>query len=113
MGDCLFCKIGRKEINSMVVFENEDVMAFRDIDPKAPVHILFIPKKHIDSAACLAEADAPLLGSLFAAMASVAAQEGLEDGWRVVSNVGENGGQTVGHLHFHLLGGRKLGWPPG
>ncbi len=113
MGNCLFCKIAKKEIESIIVYENEEVMAFRDISPQAPVHILLIPKRHIDSAAQLSESDSALLGKLFAAAAELARQEGLEDGWRIVSNVGENGGQTVGHLHFHLLGGRALGWPPG
>ncbi len=113
MGDCLFCKIAKKEINSMVVFEDDEILAFRDIDPKAPVHILFIPKRHIDSAAALTQEDATLLGKLFSAVAEVAKQEGLASGFRIVSNVGEDGGQTVGHLHFHLLGGRALGWPPG
>ncbi len=113
MPDCLFCKIANKEIPSIIVYEDDEVLAFRDIDPKAPSHILLIPKKHIDSAACLSQADGPLLGRMFAAAAQLAEEEGLSGGWRIVSNVGQDGGQSVGHLHFHLLGGRALGWPPG
>lgn len=113
MADCLFCKIASKEIPSIVLYEDELVLAFRDIDPKAPTHVLIIPKEHIDSAACLTEAQGPLLGRLFACAAQIARDEGLDKGWRLVSNVGAQGGQTVEHLHFHLLGGRQLGWPPG
>ena len=113
MADCLFCKIANKEIPSTILYEDEEMLAFRDIDPKAPVHILLIPKKHIDSAALLTEEEGPLLGKMFAAAARLANEENLQGGWRLVSNVGGDGGQTVGHLHFHLLGGRQMGWPPG
>ncbi|MDL2252944.1 histidine triad nucleotide-binding protein [Ruminococcaceae bacterium OttesenSCG-928-I18] len=113
MADCLFCKIANHEIDSLVLYEDDEVLAFRDIDPKAPTHILVIPKKHVDSAALLSEADGPLLGRIFSVIAKLAEDEKLEKGWRVVANVGEEGGQTVGHLHFHLLGGRQMYWPPG
>ena len=113
MADCLFCKIANHEIESLVLYEDEEVLAFRDIDPKAPTHILVIPKKHIDSAAQLTEEDSALLGRVFSVIAGLAKEEKLSSGWRVVSNVGEDGGQTVGHLHFHLMGGRQMQWPPG
>jgi histidine triad (HIT) family protein len=113
MTDCLFCKIAAKEIDSEVVLETDGVLAFRDINPAAPTHVLVIPKAHIASARELSVSDAPLLGELFDAMSQVAASEGLERGYRIVSNIGGEGGQTVGHLHFHLLGGRSMSWPPG
>lgn len=113
MADCLFCKIINKEIPSIVVYEDDDVLAFRDIDPKAPTHILVVPKKHIPDVNALTEADGPLLGKLFVVIKDLAAQEGLEAGYRVVTNIGKEGGQSVDHLHFHLLGGRAMGWPPG
>ena len=113
MTDCLFCKIAAGEIPSDKVFESEDVVAFRDISPAAPTHVLFIPVRHVESAAELGESDGPLLAEIFRAIASVAEAEGLTGGWRVVTNVGGDGGQTVQHLHFHLLGGRRMSWPPG
>ena len=113
MPDCLFCKIAGGEIPSQFLYEDDDMVAFRDIDPKAPVHILLVPKAHIVDAAALSEDDSALLGKMFAVAAKLAKQEGLENGWRVVTNVGKDGGQSVPHLHFHLLGGRQLGWPPG
>lgn len=112
--NCLFCKIAAGEIPSASVHEDELVLAFDDINPVAPVHQLVIPKRHIASAADLAENDAPLLGRLFAVAAKLAADAGLpEDGYRLVTNVGADGGQSVDHLHFHLLGGRAMAWPPG
>lgn len=112
--NCLFCKIAAGDIPSNKVHEDDDVLAFRDIAPRAPTHILVIPRDHIASAADLTEADAPLLGKLFAATAEIARREGIADaGYRIVSNVGRWGGQTVDHLHFHLLGGRAFEWPPG
>ena len=112
--DCLFCKIVAGTIPSTVVHEDELVLAFDDINPVAPVHQLIVPKRHIGSAADLGEDDATLLGRLFAVAASLAAAAGLpETGYRVVTNVGRDGGQSVDHLHFHLLGGRVLTWPPG
>ena len=112
--DCLFCRIVRGEIPSTTVFDDDTVLAFRDIAPRSPIHILVIPKEHISSAADLTEANGPLLGQLFAAIARIARDEGIADsGYRIVSNVGRWGGQTVDHLHFHLMGGRPFAWPPG
>lgn len=112
--NCLFCKIAAGDIPSNKVHEDDDVIAFRDIAPRAPTHILVIPRDHIASAADLTEADAPLLGKLFGVTAEIARREGIADaGYRIVSNVGRWGGQTVDHLHFHLLGGRAFEWPPG
>ena len=110
--NCLFCKIVRGDIPSSKVAETDDAFAFRDIDPKAPTHILVIPRAHVDS---LAKAsDAAMLGSLLELAAAVARSEGLgDDGYRVVINNGPNGGQTVDHLHLHVLGGRQMTWPPG
>lgn len=113
-GDTIFGKIIRKEIPAKIVYESERVLAFRDISPVAPSHILIIPKKPIPSIAHASEADALLIGELFIAAAEIARQEGLEDsGYRIVTNIGHNGGQTVFHLHLHLLGGRHMAWPPG
>jgi histidine triad (HIT) family protein len=111
---CLFCKIAAGEIPSQRVFESENVLAFRDISPKAPVHILIIPKQHIVSIHEVSNSDNFPFSELFEAIHKIAIQENLpERGYRIVSNVGEDGGQTVSHLHFHLLGGRALHWPPG
>jgi histidine triad (HIT) family protein len=109
---CLFCRIARGEIPSAKVAETEDAIAFRDIDPKAPTHILVIPRDHVPS---LADASDPaMLGSLMSLAASVARSEGLDSaGYRVVVNTGRDGGQTVDHLHLHVLGGRHMTWPPG
>jgi histidine triad (HIT) family protein len=109
---CLFCRIVSGEIPATLIAETPHAVAFRDIAPKAPVHVLVIPRRHIGS---LAEAsDSAELGAVLALAAAVAVQEGVsERGYRVVTNVGEDGGQSVGHLHFHVLGGRALGWPPG
>ncbi len=108
--DCLFCKIINKEIPSQIVYEDDDILAFNDIAPKAPVHILIIPKKHIDSHAQLMEEDTELLGKIHMVIKKLAVEKGIsESGYRVVINCGEDGGQEVKHLHFHLLGGRKLG----
>lgn len=112
--DCLFCRIARGEIPSTIDYEDDLVLAFRDIAPRSPTHILVIPKQHIASAADLTEADGPLLGRLFATSARIARDEGIADaGYRLVSNVGRWGGQTVDHLHLHLMGGRAFEWPPG
>ena len=108
MEDCLFCKIAAGEIPSNKLFEDDQLLAFYDIDPQAPVHFLVIPKKHISSAAALTEADGALLGHVFAVIAKLAKEQGLDNGYRVISNVGEDAGQTVKHLHFHVLGGEKL-----
>ena len=114
MADCLFCKIAAGDIPSNKLFEDDQLLAFYDIDPQAPVHFLVIPKKHIDSAAVLTEDDAALLGHIYAVIAQLVARLGIaENGYRVVTNVGADGGQSVKHLHFHVLAGRSLAWPPG
>ena len=111
---CLFCRIAAGTIPSDRVHEDDLVVAFRDIAPRAPTHILLIPRRHIASAADLTEADGPLLGRLFAVAAEIARSDGIADGgYRLVSNVGRWGGQTVDHLHVHLMGGRAFDWPPG
>ena len=111
--DCLFCRIVAGEIPSTRLHEDDLVIAIRDINPQAPTHVLVLPVAHIASAADLTEDDSELLGRLFAVVADLARREGLDGGWRVVSNVGDIGGQTVDHLHVHLLGGRRMTWPPG
>ncbi len=113
MSDCLFCKIVSKEIDAEILHESSEVVAFKDINPAAPTHVLVIPKRHIASAAELTEEDRDLLADLFQTMTSVATTSGLDKGHRIVTNVGSDGGQTVDHLHFHVLGGRSLSWPPG
>lgn len=112
--DCLFCKIIKGEIPSNKVYEDENVYAFYDISPAAPVHVLIIPKTHIPSANALTEENAAVVGHIFTVAAQLAEKLGIaEKGYRIVNNCGEDGGQTVQHLHFHLLGGRSLQWPPG
>jgi len=112
--DCLFCRMLEGEIPSEKVFEDDQVFAFRDINPQAPSHILVIPRKHIASLDELDDRDAPLMGRLMAAGAQIARQEGLSaKGYRSVINTGEHGGQSVHHIHLHILGGRALSWPPG
>ncbi len=114
LADCLFCKIVADEIPSTRVHEDDLVIAIRDIAPRAPTHILLLPREHIASAAELTDADTPVVGRLFAAAAEIAREEGIaEAGYRLVSNVGRWGGQTVDHLHVHLMGGRAFDWPPG
>ena len=110
MEDCLFCKIIKGEIPSSKVYEDEEILAFRDIHPVAPVHVLVIPKKHISSLVDLKPEDENIIGRIYTVINKMAEQEGiLEKGFRVVVNCGEDGGQEVKHLHFHLLGGKKLG----
>jgi histidine triad (HIT) family protein len=112
--NCLFCRIAAGEIPADFVHQDELVIAFRDINPKAPTHLLLIPRRHIDSAADLAEDDAEMLGRLFSVAAKLARGAGIADrGFRLVSNSGPAAGQSVDHLHFHLLGGRSMSWPPG
>ncbi|HSG87498.1 MAG TPA: histidine triad nucleotide-binding protein [Candidatus Limnocylindrales bacterium] len=114
MSDCLFCKIAAGEVPSTMVHSDDVVVAIRDIAPRAPTHILLMPRRHVASALELTDADAPLMGRLFAAAAEIARQEGIADnGYRLVANVGRWGGQTVDHLHLHLMGGRAFDWPPG
>jgi histidine triad (HIT) family protein len=110
---CLFCKIIAGEIPSKKVFEDELTYAFRDINPQAPTHVLIVPRKHIVSLAESHAKDQELLGYLHLIAAKIAASEGLSNGFRTVINSGPDGGQTVDHLHVHLLGGRAMGWPPG
>ncbi len=111
--DCLFCRMASGEIPVPKVHEDDLVFAIRDINPQAPTHVLVLPVAHIASAACLTDADAPLLARLFSVAREVAAADGLDGGWRLVGNIGPDGGQTVPHLHFHVLGGRQMHWPPG
>jgi histidine triad (HIT) family protein len=112
--DCLFCRIARGEIPAQKVAENDQAIAFRDIHPQAPTHVLVIPREHVaDSAAEVGASHPALLGAMLALAAEVARAEKLEHGWRLVTNVGAHGGQTVPHLHFHVLGGRQMSWPPG
>ena len=108
MNDCLFCKISAGDIPSAKVYEDESVYAFRDIAPQAPTHVLVIPKTHIASADEITPETAPLVAAVFAAIPKIAAAEGLKDGYRVLTNVGEHGCQSVKHLHFHILGGKQL-----
>lgn len=106
--DCIFCKIIAGEIPSNKVYEDDEILAFRDINPQAPVHILVIPKEHIGGVHEVNDTNSKVVAKIFVKIAEIAKQEGLSDGYRVVSNVGEHGGQTVPHLHFHILGGKKL-----
>lgn len=113
MADCIFCKIAAGEIPSTKVYEDDLCLAFRDLNPQAPTHILVIPKDHIGSVAEIDETNEAVVGHIFSVIAKVAKEEGLPEGYRVVSNIGEQAGQTVPHLHFHILGGRDMTWPPG
>ena len=112
MNDCLFCKIAAGEIPSACLYEDELIYVFKDIEPQAPVHFLVIPREHIDSAACITEENSVVVAHAFEVIAKLAKEQGL-DGFRVVSNVGESAGQSVRHLHFHVLSGRDMTWPPG
>jgi len=110
MNNCIFCKIIKKEIPSTIVYEDDDILAFRDINPVAPVHILVIPKKHIESVIELKEEDEKVVGKIYTVINKIAKQENInENGFRIVVNCGEDGGQEVKHLHFHIIGGKKLG----
>ena len=113
MSDCLFCKIVAKEIDSKVVHESSEVLAFQDINPGAPTHVLVIPKRHVVSASELGADDGDLLAEMFQTMTAIAKAAGLDGGHRIVTNIGPDAGQSVHHLHFHVLGGRSLSWPPG
>jgi diadenosine tetraphosphate (Ap4A) HIT family hydrolase len=115
MADCIFCKIARKEIPSNAVYEDEEIYAFHDLEPQAPVHVLIIPKKHYSSLNDVTESpeDKALMGHLLSKVHEIAKLLNLENGYRLVANTGEDGLQTVKHLHFHLLGKRKMTWPPG
>jgi histidine triad (HIT) family protein len=113
MSDCLFCKIANGEIPVDVVLETDAALAFRDIDPQAPTHVLVIPREHFANAQTLAQGNPTLAGQVLALAAQVATSEGLENGYRIVTNTGSDGGQSVDHMHLHVLGGRPLTWPPG
>ena len=113
MAECIFCKIASKELKSEIVYEDDEVVAFKDINPQAPVHILIIPRKHIEKISDMEESDIPLIGKLFFVASKIAKELNLEDGYRLVINNGRNAGQAVFHIHLHLLGGRKFSWPPG
>lgn len=114
MTDCLFCKIAAGEIAAELVFKNDSVVAFRDINPQAPTHFLVIPRKHIATINEIAEDDRNLIGELYLVAAELARKEGFADeGYRVTMNCNEGAGQTVFHIHLHLLGGRPFSWPPG
>lgn len=111
--DCIFCKIAAGEIPSTKVYEDDTVVAFNDLDPQAPVHVLIIPKEHIASAAEINESNSAVVANIFEVAAKIAAEKGLKDGFRIVNNCGDSAGQSVKHLHFHLMGGRDFGWPAG
>ncbi len=113
MDDCLFCKIIAGEIPSNKVYEDQLVYAFHDIQPQSPVHFLVIPKDHIPSAQEITQENSSVIAHIFTVIAKLAKELGLENGYRIVNNCGADGNQTVGHLHFHVLGGRLLNWPPG
>lgn len=111
--DCIFCKIAAGEMGGPPLYQDEEVTAFRDINPQAPTHILIIPNKHIASVGEATEADQAMLGKLLLTAAKLAQDEGIADGYRLVTNTGARAGQSVFHLHIHLLGGRRMTWPPG
>lgn len=114
LADCLFCRIIDRQIPSAMVYENEDVLGFKDVNPQAPVHILFVPKKHIPGVHAINSSNQDSIQRLVLAATSVAREHGVEaSGYRLVINCRKEGGQTVDHLHLHLLGGRKMNWPPG
>lgn len=110
---CIFCRIAAREIPADVLHRSDTVVAFRDANPQAPTHILLIPREHLESVADVGDAHAGVLVDIMQAAAHLAKTEGLDDGWRLVTNVGPAAGQSVFHLHFHLLGGRTMAWPPG
>ncbi|MEG2073221.1 MAG: histidine triad nucleotide-binding protein [Angelakisella sp.] len=111
--DCVFCKIAKGEIPSKKLYEDDKCLAFYDLSPQAPVHFLVIPKEHIPSADALDENNSAIVGHIFTVIARLAKELNLTGGYRIVNNCGVDGGQTVGHLHFHVLAGRLLAWPPG
>lgn len=113
MKDCVFCRIAAGEIEAEVVDQGDGWVAFRDAEPQAPTHVLVVPREHVRGIDALGPAQGDLVAELVLACADVARGEGLSGGYRVLTNVGADGGQSVAHLHFHVLGGRRLGWPPG
>ena len=114
MEDCLFCKIIKGEVQSKIIYEDDQLVAIEDINPQAPVHILLIPKKHIKTSVDLNDEDKDLVGCIFLAANKIARERGIADsGFRVIVNCNRDSGQVVFHIHFHLIGGRQMGWPPG
>ena len=113
MSECLFCKIANGEIPSTKVYEDDTVLAFKDVAPQAPIHVLLIPKQHITSCDDITPDNSQVVAHIFEVAARLAKEFGLVNGYRIVNNCGEEGGQTVKHLHFHLMGGRTFGWPAG
>ncbi|PKM89720.1 MAG: histidine triad nucleotide-binding protein [Firmicutes bacterium HGW-Firmicutes-12] len=113
MADCIFCKIINKEIPSKIIYEDDHVLAIHDIEPVAPVHILVMPRKHITGIAAVTDEELSNIGHIYGVIRDIAKKMELNEGYRVVLNHGQQGGQTVNHLHFHLLGGRSMNWPPG
>ena len=113
MTDCIFCKICRGEIPARIVYEDDELVAFHDASPQAPVHVLLVPRRHIASLSEIEEGDAILLGRMLLAIRELATQFEIAPGYRVVTNTGSEAGQSVFHLHLHLLGGRRMSWPPG
>lgn len=111
--DCIFCKIVNGEIPSNKAYEDDEVLAFYDLEPQAPVHILIIPKEHIASAADITPENSSVISHIFEVAAIIAKEKGLDNGFRIVNNCGDSAGQTVKHIHFHLMGGRDFGWPAG
>ena len=112
-GPCIFCRIAAKDVPSTIVYEDPDIVAFRDLSPQAPTHVLVIPRRHVSSLDGMVDSDVALLGAMLLVAKTVAAAEGLAAGYRVVTNCGAHGGQSVAHMHLHLLGGRPMAWPPG
>lgn len=113
MADCIFCKIAAEEVSANVIHQDEQAVAFHDIDPKAPVHVLVIPRRHWSGLDAVPDGQEATLGHLLGLCRKLATRLGCSDGYRVVVNTGSDGGQTVGHLHLHMLGGRPMAWPPG
>lgn len=111
--DCIFCKIASGKIPTAKIYEDDKVVAFNDLEPQAPVHVLIIPKQHIESANCIDSSNSNIIGHIFEVAAQLAKKLNLENGYRIVNNCGIYGGQTIMHLHFHLLGGRQMTWPAG
>ncbi|MCR5151343.1 MAG: histidine triad nucleotide-binding protein [Clostridiales bacterium] len=113
MADCIFCLLASHKIPTDIVYEDDTVFAFNDMEPQAPVHILIIPKEHIESVAALNENNSGVVAHIFEVAAKIAREKGLDSGFRIVTNTGDDAGQSVKHLHFHLLGGRSFAWPAG
>ena len=113
MSDCLFCRIARGELPARFVYEDDELVAFHDLAPQAPVHLLLVPRRHLESVGAAGDADGALLGRILVAAARIAREQGCGDAFRLVANTGAPAGQSVFHLHVHLLGGRAFGWPPG